>query len=77
MKQYFDVVVQPGLTFAYSPQEGYSGLLTTRAIVPLLRDAARRSARSDGRRCLSTARQPATQIRIALQDSASPGTTNF
>ena len=36
LKQYFDVVVQPGLTFAYSPDEGYSGLLTTRTAVLIL-----------------------------------------
>jgi FMN-dependent NADH-azoreductase len=28
MKHYIDVIVQPGLTFSYSPSEGYSGLVT-------------------------------------------------
>jgi FMN-dependent NADH-azoreductase len=28
LKQYFDVIVQPGSTFSYSPDTGYSGLVT-------------------------------------------------
>jgi FMN-dependent NADH-azoreductase len=28
LKQYIDILVQPGYTFSYSPAEGYSGLLT-------------------------------------------------
>lgn len=28
LKQYIDIIVQPGYTFSYSPDEGYSGLLT-------------------------------------------------
>ena len=28
LKHYIDVLVQPGLTFSYSPSEGYSGLVT-------------------------------------------------
>lgn len=28
LKQYIDVIVQPGYTFRYSPEEGYSGLVT-------------------------------------------------
>lgn len=30
LKQYLDVVVQPGYTFSFSPTEGYKGLLTGR-----------------------------------------------
>ncbi len=28
LKQYIDLVVQPGYTFSYSPEEGYQGLVT-------------------------------------------------
>ncbi len=30
LKQYVDVIVQPGLTFSFSPEEGYKGLVTDR-----------------------------------------------
>lgn len=30
LKQYIDVIVQPGLTFSYDPKTGYSGLVTGR-----------------------------------------------
>lgn len=30
LKQYFDVIVQPGYTFAYSPEKGYTGRVTGR-----------------------------------------------
>ena len=30
LKQYIDVIVQPGLTFSYSPETGYKGLVTGR-----------------------------------------------
>lgn len=30
LKQYIDVIVQPGLTFNYSPETGYEGLITGR-----------------------------------------------
>jgi FMN-dependent NADH-azoreductase len=36
LKQYFDVIVQPGLTFSYSPEEGYSGLLREKTAVLIL-----------------------------------------
>lgn len=36
LKQYFDIIVQPGLTFAYAPGEGYRGLVTDRPAVLLL-----------------------------------------
>ena len=28
LKQYFDIIVQPGYTFSFSPETGYSGLVT-------------------------------------------------
>jgi len=41
LKQYFDVLVQPGLTFSYSPEEGYKGLVVgKRAMVILARGGA-------------------------------------
>jgi FMN-dependent NADH-azoreductase len=30
LKQYIDIVVQPGLTFSFDPEKGYSGLVTGR-----------------------------------------------
>jgi FMN-dependent NADH-azoreductase len=33
LKHYIDVIVQPALTFSYSPDEGYKGLLTGRTAV--------------------------------------------
>ncbi len=36
LKQYIDVIVQPGLTFSYSPQDGYKGLVTGRKAVLVL-----------------------------------------
>jgi len=33
LKQYLDILVQPGLTFTWSPQEGYKGLLGGRPAV--------------------------------------------
>jgi len=36
LKQYFDVIVQPGYTFSYSPKEGYQGLVTGRPAMLLL-----------------------------------------
>jgi FMN-dependent NADH-azoreductase len=33
LKQYIDVIVQPGLTFSYSATEGYKGLVTGRPVV--------------------------------------------
>ncbi len=32
LKHYFDVIVQPGYTFSYSPEEGYSGLVTGKPV---------------------------------------------
>jgi len=36
LKDYIDVIVQPGLTFAYSPEKGYSGLVSGRPAVLIL-----------------------------------------
>ena len=36
LKQYIDILVQPGLTFQYIPGEGYKGLVTGRPAVLLL-----------------------------------------
>jgi FMN-dependent NADH-azoreductase len=36
LKQYIDVIVQPSLTFAFSPDKGYSGLVTGRPLLLLL-----------------------------------------
>jgi FMN-dependent NADH-azoreductase len=33
LKQYIDILVQPGYTFSYSPEDGYSGLLTGKKAV--------------------------------------------
>lgn len=33
LKQYFDIIVQPGLTFSHSPEKGYEGLVTGRKAV--------------------------------------------
>ena len=41
LKQFIDIIVQPGLTFTYSPREGYKGLLThMRAVLVLARGGA-------------------------------------
>ena len=36
LKQYFDVIVQPGLTFSFSPETGYEGLVTGRPATLIL-----------------------------------------
>jgi FMN-dependent NADH-azoreductase len=33
LKHWIDVIVQPGLTFSYSPEEGYKGLVTNKKAV--------------------------------------------
>ena len=40
LKHYIDVLVQPGLTFSYSPSEGYSGLVTGKKPRPFMPAAA-------------------------------------
>lgn len=44
LKQYIDVLVQPGLTFSYSPRTGYTGLVTGKKATLVL---ARGGAYSD------------------------------
>ena len=36
LKAYIDVIAQPGLTFSFSPQTGYTGLVTGRPLVLVL-----------------------------------------
>lgn len=36
LKQYLDVIVQPGHTFSFSPQEGYKGLVTGKPLLAVL-----------------------------------------
>ena len=36
LKQWFDLIVQPGLTFAFSPAEGYRGLVKDRPTIVIL-----------------------------------------
>ena len=36
LKQWFDLIVQPGLTFSFSPAEGYRGLVKDRPTVVIL-----------------------------------------
>lgn len=36
LKQWFDLVVQPGLTFSFNPAEGYRGLLKDRPTIVIL-----------------------------------------
>ena len=36
LKQYIDVIVQPGLTFKYEPGKGYSGLVTGKPVTLIL-----------------------------------------
>jgi len=36
LKQYLDVIVQPGYTFAYSPEKGYTGLVAGRPAMLIL-----------------------------------------
>ncbi len=36
LKQYIDVIVQPSLTVAYSPEKGYTGLVTGRPLMLIL-----------------------------------------
>jgi FMN-dependent NADH-azoreductase len=35
LKHYFDVIVQPGYTFSFSPEEGYKGLVTGKPIATI------------------------------------------
>ncbi|MCG6918647.1 MAG: NAD(P)H-dependent oxidoreductase [Deltaproteobacteria bacterium] len=35
LKHYIDVIVQPGYTFSFSPEEGYKGLMTGKAVAAI------------------------------------------
>lgn len=35
LKHYFDVIVQPGYTFSFSPEEGYKGLVTGKPVATI------------------------------------------
>jgi len=48
LKQYIDVIVQPSLTVAFSPEKGYTGLVTGR---PLMLILARGGAYQTGNPC--------------------------
>ena len=48
LKQYIDVIVQPSLTVAYSPEKGYTGLVTGK---PLMLILARGGAYQQGNPC--------------------------
>lgn len=36
LKQYFDIITQPGLTFSFSPETGYTGLVTGKPLQLIL-----------------------------------------
>ena len=36
LKQYLDIIIQPGLTFSFDPEKGYSGLVTGRPLQLIL-----------------------------------------
>jgi FMN-dependent NADH-azoreductase len=36
LKQYLDIIIQPGILFSYDPQKGYSGLVTGRPLQMVL-----------------------------------------
>jgi FMN-dependent NADH-azoreductase len=36
LKQYLDIIIQPGLTFAFDPAQGYSGLITGKKLQLIL-----------------------------------------
>lgn len=36
LKQYLDIIIQPGLTFSYTPKEGYTGLVTGKPLLLIL-----------------------------------------
>lgn len=48
LKQYLDIVVQPGLTFSFDPEKGYSGLVTGRPVQLLLASGGEYPAGSAG-----------------------------
>jgi FMN-dependent NADH-azoreductase len=36
LKQYIDIITQPGLTFSYDPEKGYTGLVTGKPVLFVL-----------------------------------------
>ncbi len=40
VKHYFDIIIQPGLTFSFSPDEGYKGLVDGKATIVYARGGA-------------------------------------
>ncbi len=48
LKQYIDIVVQPGLTFSFDPEKGYTGLVTGRPLQLLLASGGEYPAGSPG-----------------------------
>lgn len=40
LKHYIDIITQPGLTFSFSPEEGYKGLVSGKALVVYARGGA-------------------------------------
>jgi len=40
LKHYIDIITQPGLTFSFSPKEGYKGLVSGKALVVYARGGA-------------------------------------
>jgi FMN-dependent NADH-azoreductase len=40
LKHYIDIITQPGLTFSFSPQEGYKGLVSGKALIVYARGGA-------------------------------------
>ncbi len=76
LKQWFDLIVQPGLTFAFNPAEGYRGLVKDRPTLVILATAAASTWRhpicatscgsSASTACVSSrsGRRPARAIRL-------------
>lgn len=40
LKHYIDIITQPGLTFSFSPEDGYNGLVSGKAVVVYARGGA-------------------------------------
>lgn len=36
LKQYLDIIIQPGLTFSFTPEEGYTGLVTGKPLLLIM-----------------------------------------
>lgn len=48
LKQYIDVLVQPGYTFTFSPEEGYKGLVTSKPVLVAYARGGEYPAGTDG-----------------------------